>query len=591
MSLSHLATTPVSNTTISGNPLRKSTRNTCGSVRLSNRTPYTSCELNKQNQEPAGHNGGIDRRNVLLGLGGVYGATATIANNAIGAPMVPPNLATCHPATDDETKLPMACCPPYSSATIVDFKPPSSSEPLRVRKAAHKYNSDDIAKFEAAIAAMKALPKDDPWSFGQQATIHCTFCNGAFDQVNSKNLLQIHGSWFFLPWHRYYLYFWEKILGKLIGDETFAIPFWNWDSPKGMYLPKMYQPSGSPLSDDTRNKDHYSSVIDYKYSMNDPNPSTPAQIDEVVTRNLAELDSIFKETLQLPALFMGKAQRGGEAAANAQGRNEGLHNVFHQWVGPLQKPYHNMGNFATAGKDPVFYGHHGNVDRMWDIYSKLRGQKVEFRDPDWLESSFIFYDENRQVVNVKVKDCLTPESLRYSYAPEPLAWTTIRRKYKKLQNAAQTRSAGDSLKLKPVSEFGSAPRNLTEPIQVLVQRPKISRTKDEKADSVEVLFIDGIQVTHGSTARFDVYVSQPIAGLAGPHNGELAGSFVKVPHAHGGSGAHKNVSSLELGISTLLEEIDAESSQKLVVTLLPRNGDVVVGGVQIRLVDVDDDDL
>ncbi|KAI3970045.1 hypothetical protein MKX01_015583 [Papaver californicum] len=594
MSLSHLATTTISNPTISGNHLRRPKTNTCGSVRLSNRTPHTSCELNQKNQEPTTHNGGIDRRNVLLGLGGIYGTTATIANNAVGAPMVPPDLATCHLATDDESKEKIKCCPPYSTANIVDFKPPSSSEPLRVRKAAHKYNSDDIAKFETAIAKMKALPSDDPWSFSQQATIHCTFCNGAFDQLNTKTLLQIHGSWFFLPWHRYYLYFWEKILGKLIGDETFAIPFWNWDTPKGMYLPKMYQTSGSPLEDTTRNKDHYTSVIDYKYNMGDPNPSTPAAIDEVVTRNLAEIDSIFKETLQLPSLFMGKAQRGGEKPAEAQGRNEALHNVFHQWVGPLQTPFHNMGNFATAGRDPVFYGHHGNVDRMWDIYSKLRGQKVEFRDPDWLDSSFIFYDENRQVVKVKVKDCLTPESLRYSYSPEALAWTTIRRKYKKLQNAAQTRSAGDSLKLKPVSEFGWKPRNLTEPIQVLVQRPKTSRTKDEKADSVEVLFIDGIQIPHGSTARFDVYVTKPIEGLVGPHNGELAGSFVKVPHAHHGSSngaAHTHTSSLELGISTLLEEIDAESSQKLVVSLIPRNGDVIVGGVQIRLVDVDDDDL
>ncbi|MCL7024110.1 hypothetical protein MKW94_002728 [Papaver nudicaule] len=584
MSLSLLATTTtLSSPTISGNPLRKSTTNTPRSVRLSNRTPYTSCELNKQTQEP---NGAIDRRNVLLGLGGIYGATATIANNAIGAPMEPPDLAKCHPATDNADKRKINCCPPYSAATIVDFKPPSASEPLRVRKAAHKYNKDDVAKFEAAIAAMKALPAHDPWSFGQQATIHCTFCNGAFDQVGSKNLLQIHGSWIFHPWHRYYLYFWERILGKLIGDDTFAIPFWNWDTPEGMYIPEMYKKSGSPLEDTNRNKDHYTSVIDYKYSLGDPNP-TPAQIDEVVTRNLAELDSIFKETLQLPALFMGKAQRGGEAAANAPGRNESLHGVMHTWVGPVTTPYHDMGNFATAGRDPLFFGHHGNVDRMWDIYSKLRGQKVEFRDPDYLESSFIFYDENRQVVNVKVKDCPTPESLRYSYSPEPLAWTTIRRKYKRLQDEAQKRSAGDSLRLKPVSEFGSQPRKLTEPVQVLVQRPKTSRTKDEKADSVEVLFIDGIQVT-GATARFDIYVTKPIEGHVGPHNGEFAGSYVKVAHANH---THKYDASLELGISTLLEEIDAESSQKLVVTLLPRNGDVTVGGVQIRLVDVDDDDL
>ena len=30
---------------------------------------------------------------------------------------------------------------------------------------------------------------------------------------------------------RFYLYFHERILGKLIGDDTFALPFWNWTRP------------------------------------------------------------------------------------------------------------------------------------------------------------------------------------------------------------------------------------------------------------------------------------------------------------------------------------------------------------------------
>ncbi|RZC53340.1 hypothetical protein C5167_012202 [Papaver somniferum] len=368
MSLSLLATTTISSPTTSSNPLRNSRSNTRRFVNLPNCAPYTI---------------------------GIYGTTAAIAtnNNAVGAPLVPPDLAKCHLATDtsaDPANQKIGCCPPYSTAQIVDFKPPSSEEPLRVRKAAHKYNADDIEKFEAAIAKLKALTDDDPWSYKQQATIHCTYYNGAFDQLNSNTILQIHGSWFFLPWHRYYLYFWERILGKLIGDDTFAIPFWNWDTPKGMYMP------------------------------------------------------------------------------------------------------------------PI---------------------------------------------------------------PEPLAWTTISRKYKKLTAAAKKRSEGASLKLSPVSE-------------------------DEKGDAVEVLVIEGIDAPHGSPARFDIYVAKPIEGLVGPHNGELAGSFVKVPHAQHASSNNSNAgdSSLELGISTLLEEIEAEGSEKLVASLVPRNGEVVVGGVRVELFNVDDDD-
>ncbi|MBO8589752.1 hypothetical protein INN88_14220, partial [Staphylococcus aureus] len=40
---------------------------------------------------------------------------------------------------------------------------------------------------------------------------------------------------------------------------------------------------------------------------------------------------------------------------------------------------------------------------------------------------------------------------------------------------------------------------------------------------------------------------------------------------------------LKLGINNLLEDIDAEGAEKLVVSLVPRLGQVTVGGVSIDL--------
>lgn len=68
-------------------------------------------------------------------------------------------------------------------------------------------------------------------------------------------------------------------------------------------------------------------------------------------------------------------------------------------LGQAQNP---TTNFYTTARDIMFFGHHANVDRMWDIYCSIRGHTPEFKQNDWLEASFIFYDENRQVVKCKV---------------------------------------------------------------------------------------------------------------------------------------------------------------------------------------------
>ncbi|KAF6172146.1 hypothetical protein GIB67_003838 [Kingdonia uniflora] len=509
---------------------------------------------------------------------------------AIGAPVQPPDLSKCHSATDDETKQPVNCCPPYSTASVVDFVPPSPSKGIRVRKPAHELNTEDVEKFKEAIAKMKALPDDDPWSFKQQATIHCTYCNGAFDQagIEPPVLLQIHGSWLFLPWHRCYLYFWEKILGKLIGDPTFAIPFWNWDAPEGMYMPKIYLGNSSSLYNDNRDKNHYESVFDYKYAYNDQNPTCPSQVDKVIRENLCQVDRMYKETIRNPELFMGKALRAGQSVpTNASGSLENLHNSVHQWSGPSESPYYDMGNFHTAARDPLFFGHHANIDRMRDLYNNFRGHRPEFKDPDWLEASFIFYDENRQVVKVKVKDCLTSHQLRYAYSPEKLPWMNSGLKCRK-EKASKKKGEKKSLQLVPVSEFGTEPRTLTETIRVIVPRPQVSRKKGEKEEASEVLVIRGIHAPHGTAARFDVYVSKPIEGLVSEDRGEFAGSFVKIPHTQHKTNSHGHKSSLELGITILHEDIEAEDSKKLVVTLVPRMGKVIIGGVDVDLFKVDD---
>ncbi|XP_078445754.1 aureusidin synthase-like [Wolffia australiana] len=129
----------------------------------------------------------------------------------------------------------------------------------RVCRAIHHLDAGFIAKYGKAVAIMKSLPSDHPHSFFRQANNHCLYCTGSYDKVSSSSLFKIHYSWLFFPWHRAFLFFHERILRKLIRDETFALPYWSWDTPEGMQIPEIL--TKGVLCDGERGKAHLPPTI------------------------------------------------------------------------------------------------------------------------------------------------------------------------------------------------------------------------------------------------------------------------------------------------------------------------------------------
>ncbi|URE26127.1 polyphenol oxidase [Musa troglodytarum] len=337
---------------------------------------------------------------------------------------MPPDLSKCHdakaPALHDH------CCPPYDpSETISEYGFPAT--PLRVRRPAHLVKDDQeyLDKYKEAVRRMKNLPAEHPWNYYQQANIHCQYCNDAYYQQNTDDVpVQVHFSWIFLPWHRYYLHFYERILGKLIDDDTFTIPFWNWDTKEGMTFPAIFQDASSPLYDPKRDQRHVKdgAILDLKYAYTD----NPASDSEIIRENLCFIQKTFKYSLSLAELFMGDPVRAGEKEIQeANGQLEVIHNAAHMWVGEPDGYKEDMGDFSTAARDSVFYCHHSNVDRMWDIYRNLRGNQVEFEDKDWLDSTFLFHDENEQLVKVKASQMLSPIYTHPCKCKRNVVYTTV----------------------------------------------------------------------------------------------------------------------------------------------------------------------
>ncbi|CAN1327120.1 Polyphenol oxidase, chloroplastic [Linum perenne] len=482
-------------------------------------------------------------------MGGLYSAGSLSSDlTAFAAPIPPPDLTKCTITSVGEESVP--CCPPFKlGQKVVDFKLPSSRERVRIRPAAHLVDKSYVKKYERAIQLMKALPEDDPRSFKQQANIHCAYCNGAYMQTGFPDTrFEVHSSWLFFPFHRFYLHFFERILGKLIDDPTFALPYWNWDNPPGDQVD-----SSSP--------------------------------EEQYKTNLSLMHTQMVSGASKPSLFFGSSLKAGDNVTemSQQGTIESTpHGIVHVWMGDWtnQPNGENMGTLYSAARDPIFYSHHKNVDRMWNLWKTVGPNRKDISDPDWLESAFVFYDEDKNLVRCKIKDCLdSRKHLKYDYQQVYIViqHTRLLTRAEKSANAALPKKK--KRELTPMSAF---PLVLNKSISVKVVRPKMSRNHAEKNEEEEVVVVEGIELDLGKLVKFDIAINDEDNGVpAGPQDTEFAGTFVNVPHKKKIGGASMCKTSMKIGITSLLDDLDVDGDDTLIVTLTPKIGEVKIGGMKI----------
>ncbi|KAL7584247.1 hypothetical protein Lser_V15G45498 [Lactuca serriola] len=548
----------------------------------------------------------VDRRNLLLGLGGVY-STATLSGlppafaEAIKAPFNQPD-RPCKDAVsgfDINKKLlrPIDCCPLSKNGPESHFKFPDKSSKTRIRYPLHKLPVGYLDKYMDAIQKMKDLPDSDPRSFNNQAKVHCAYCNGSYTQNGQE--LQIHNSWLFFPFHRWYLYFYERILGDLIGDSTFGLPYWNWDNPEGMTIPHFFvekqcnnykvKNGENPLYDEYRDASHLRyEMIDLDYSGRNRDLCYDQKEINLATMNRQMMRNAFDAT----SFFGGKYVAGDEPIPrgdNVVGSVEaGCHTAVHRWVGnPTNGNKEDMGNFYSAGYDPLFYVHHSNVDRMWTLWKQMGGK--EPTDTDWENASYVFYDEKQNPVRVYNKQSVDLSNLKYEYHSSATPWTDRpprsrcnRPGYPKRNNTKDF----------PYQKDPPEALTLTDStVRLRVKRPPASKNRnaEQKKSEKEILCLIGISFDCTEAAKFDVFVNDCDEEQITPCDSENVGSFAAVPHAKGMAMGCK--SGMRFSLTELLEETKAEGDESIRVTIVPRptpgkKVKVTIDAIEIRLIPV-----
>lgn len=258
---------------------------------------------------------------------------------------------------------------------------------------------EPILWYARGVKAMKARPLNEPTAWRFFAAIHGIDQQlwgqlgylSAADTLPSNADIQSywsqcqHGSWYFLPWHRGYLIAFEAVVRdavtKLGGPADWALPYWNYFKPNENPLPAAFASRDWP--DGTGDNPLF--VAERYGPNNDGNVSV--DLDQV---NLTALgDPVFTGAANGGDPGFGGVDTGFSHAGQVHGALETQpHDLVHGLVGggdPQSNLPGLMSDPDTAGLDPIFWLHHGNIDRLWEVWRENSSGHADPSDPNWVQ--------------------------------------------------------------------------------------------------------------------------------------------------------------------------------------------------------------
>jgi tyrosinase len=333
---------------------------------------------------------------------------------------------------------------------------PAVPSPVRIRRDIHRLAENDpiIVFYERAIQRMRqgnVLASPTSWRY--QAAIHdypLTLASATtpapgdpFSQAGEAAPSADerrdywrkceHGSWFFLAWHRMYLHYFEKIVAKVVvdlgGPNNWALPYWNYSRPAEggidpRKLPLAFQRPQIP--DERRPGQMRNNFLHVAQRVAAANSNGSFLADADV--DLSCLKSVSFGT------FEGARLHNHPLGGGVAGAVENVpHNLVHAALGQSNG---FMNGSATAPLEPMFWLHHSNIDRLWDVWVQRQKHLGNLdRNPDlardakahpadvtddqgWLNTVFLFHDENGAKAQLACKDVLNPRLPPLSYEYE-----------------------------------------------------------------------------------------------------------------------------------------------------------------------------
>ena len=204
----------------------------------------------------------------------------------------------------------------------------------------------------------------------RQAFINAVYIlkqSGFYDQLVLRHantpMLSIHRSPAFLPWHRRFIFDFERELQRVSGNPNLGLPYWNWPSGGS---------SASMWNDDLLGGDGNAStgIVESgpfragQWRIINSSGATTGSLRRLFGRSgisalptQTQIDQVLSVTPYDSAPWnTGSSPSFRNQLEGWMGPN--LHNRGHVWVGGSMSP-------MTSPNDPVFFMHHCMVDKLW----------------------------------------------------------------------------------------------------------------------------------------------------------------------------------------------------------------------------------
>jgi len=195
----------------------------------------------------------------------------------------------------------------------------------------------------------------------------------------------------FLPWHRMYVLFLENIIREVSQRPDFTLPYWNYTSSdpalRGV-VPREFRLPTDPVYG-----------ILYR-----PDRIQLANRGQPIHKNQPG------DAMDITgAMAKASYSTAGGVQGFCRAIDSGIHGKIHVLVGNR----YNMGNVPYAARDPLFWVHHSNIDRLWASWNRNGG--VNPATPAWARRQFVFADTRGERVSTELRAYFDTESLGYTY--------------------------------------------------------------------------------------------------------------------------------------------------------------------------------